>query len=495
MEDLCIEKAAIYRDGRTHCVFSDQSALILHPGSQFLTYFPRNGQPVRQVTSCVTCVEDAKEKTLLLLELHNSIALRPVSVLAEQLYASDIKLKPRSKETCVWAVPALAVVIDSASGEQVASVTFEQETGRGKIEMQLATDGALNFKSVDQLAAVSLSADGLLLKVTFPLFLSEKKIVTKGETYRGLVGADIAYQCIDLTQIFSTADYPEEWSRPLELLWHCFQAMGRTEIRSPAFYFPTETPEDLAGEFRTRLPCQLQGETWKTDSISPAVSLFNYYESPIFAAWSADATLRNVPSLGVEGVIHSDQARLLCTEGGFFHYFQPGGDIRSFSKDSVPVVIRSPKGNYSIEKVAEMCLSITSQPSATPKIVPQPDLPDDPEGIKCENTIEDVGTFTAYNDGSIRALFNDRTVIRLHSDLSLSVLSRKGEQIKLNLDNPYGFEAYVPVCLEFYEWAFSTPEEKARKLVREAELKLRCQVEVEKIDRLLGLEQRESYED
>ena len=88
----------------------------------------------------------------------------------------------------------LWVVIDSASGEQVASVTFEQETGRGKIEVQLAADGSLNLKSVDQLAAVSLSADGLLLKVTFPLFLSEKKIVTKGETYRGLVGADIAYQ-------------------------------------------------------------------------------------------------------------------------------------------------------------------------------------------------------------------------------------------------------------------------------------------------------------
>ena len=46
---------------------------------------------------------------------------------------------------------------------------------------------AYNLKSVDQLAAVSLSADGLLLKVTFPLFLSEKKIVTKGETLRGLV--------------------------------------------------------------------------------------------------------------------------------------------------------------------------------------------------------------------------------------------------------------------------------------------------------------------
>jgi hypothetical protein len=495
MEDLSIEKAAIYRDGRTNCVFSDQSAMILHPGGQFLTYFPRNGQPLRQVTSCVTCVEDAKEKAFLLIELHNSIALHPISVLAEQLYAREIKLKQRSKQTCVWAAPALSVVIDSRSGEQVASVAFEQETARGTVEIQLAADGALNLQSIDQMATVSLSADGLLLKVTFPMFLSEKKVVTKGETYRGLVGADIAYQTVELTQIFSTADYPEEWSRPLELLWHCFQAIGRTEIRSPAFYFPAETPEDIVGEFRTRLPSPQQGDTWKSDSISPAVSLFNYYESPIFAAWSAEATLRNVPNLGIEGVIHCDQARLLCAEGGFFHYFQPGGEVRSFSKDSVPVVIRSQRGNYSLEKVVEMCLTITSQPSAAPKVLAQPDLPDDPEGIKCENNIENVGTFTAYNDGSMRALFDDRTVIRINTDLSVSVLSRKGEQLKLNLDNPYGFEAYIPVCLEFYEWAFSTPEEKARKQVKEAELQLRCQVEVEKIDRLLGLEPRESYEE
>ena len=62
------------------------------------------------------------------------------------------------------------------------------------------------------------------------------------------------------------------------------------------------------------------------------------------------------------------------------------------------------------------------------------------DGVKFENEVEGLGNFIAYNDKSIRVLFQDRTLIRIYHDFTVSAISRTGDHAKFNLDKPFGFE-------------------------------------------------------
>ena len=48
-EQISLQSAVIYDDKRAHFVFSDKTALILHPNGDCVTLFTRNGQKVRQL--------------------------------------------------------------------------------------------------------------------------------------------------------------------------------------------------------------------------------------------------------------------------------------------------------------------------------------------------------------------------------------------------------------------------------------------------------------
>ena len=45
--ELSIEEAVLYEDGRGHYVYSDKSALILHPNGDCFTYFGPDGRKTR----------------------------------------------------------------------------------------------------------------------------------------------------------------------------------------------------------------------------------------------------------------------------------------------------------------------------------------------------------------------------------------------------------------------------------------------------------------
>jgi hypothetical protein len=49
MERIVLAKALIYEDGRAHFVFSDRTAVILHPKGDCFTYFTKTGQKIRQL--------------------------------------------------------------------------------------------------------------------------------------------------------------------------------------------------------------------------------------------------------------------------------------------------------------------------------------------------------------------------------------------------------------------------------------------------------------
>ena len=53
-EQISLQSAVIYDDRRAHFVYSDKTALILHPNGDCVTLFTRNGQKVRQLVQYVT---------------------------------------------------------------------------------------------------------------------------------------------------------------------------------------------------------------------------------------------------------------------------------------------------------------------------------------------------------------------------------------------------------------------------------------------------------
>jgi hypothetical protein len=126
--------------------------------------------------------------------------------------------------------------------------------------------------------------------------------------------------------------------------------------------------------------------------------------------------------------------------------------------------------------------SLPSKPASSfPQTGPDYEYSD---GVKHENEVEGVGSFIAYNDRSIRVLFEDRTCIRIYSDFSVSAISRSGESARFTLENPFGFESYIPVCVEFYNWAFLSHTEQGKRIQETAEREAIVNAELSKFERI-----------
>lgn len=146
----------------------------------------------------------------------------------------------------------------------------------------------------------------------------------------------------------------------------------------------------------------------------------------------------------------------------YFTHINNYAEPLKFTAESVPTRTRHPKGEYTLQNITRLCTEL-NELTTYKKERKNEEIDVYLDGIKFENEIEGVGVFTAYNDRSIRVLFEDRTVIRIYLDLTVSAITRSGEMVKLSLENPYNFEQYIPICIEFYDWAFTSHSEKLRR--------------------------------
>jgi len=54
-----------------------------------------------------------------------------------------------------------------------------------------------------------------------------------------------------------------------------------------------------------------------------------------------------------------------------------------------------------------------------------------------ETEMKELGTFTAYSNKAIKAVFNDRTIIRAMLGCPIvKILNRKGDELLLNYEHP-----------------------------------------------------------
>ena len=81
----------IYDDKRAHFIFSDKSAMILHPNGDCFTLFSRSGQKIRQLVRYATnsaakeTSTGALSKLILALQFFNSYGAEPIFARDEQL--------------------------------------------------------------------------------------------------------------------------------------------------------------------------------------------------------------------------------------------------------------------------------------------------------------------------------------------------------------------------------------------------------------------------
>ena len=110
----------------------------------------------------------------------------------------------------------------------------------------------------------------------------------------------------------------------------------------------------------------------------------------------------------------------------------------------------------------------------------------EPDKIYKEMPVKDLGHFIAYNNRAIKAVFEDRTIVRMMQDCRIiRVLNRRGDELLFNLDHPNPaqreYEDYITVSREFFEWAFLTQEQKQEKEQKIAVEKNAIESEMERI--------------
>ena len=133
------------------------------------------------------------------------------------------------------------------------------------------------------------------------------------------------------------------------------------------------------------------------------------------------------------------------------------------------------------------------KPSATAK---RSVVPSFSNTVKETCTTKNVGTFTMYEDGRLRGLFADRTMVKIDGDwLTCEIIRKDGIRIEAVCDNISmpDDEQYVRALLEFGTWSNMNPVERQTQIQAEQEYTSRIAGEADRIRRFLHLNQMEQY--
>ena len=115
-----------------------------------------------------------------------------------------------------------------------------------------------------------------------------------------------------------------------------------------------------------------------------------------------------------------------------------------------------------------------------------------PDAIFKEMEVKDLGHFTAYNNQAIKAVFQDRTIVRIMKDCRIiRILNHRGDELLFNLDHPHqgmtAYNDYIKVSQEFFEHSFLSDDQKTQKQTRLDTEKTAIEYEMERIQRTVML--------
>ena len=82
-----------------------------------------------------------------------------------------------------------------------------------------------------------------------------------------------------------------------------------------------------------------------------------------------------------------------------------------------------------------------------------------------EHKVQDLGKFTAFQDGSVHVAFEDRALLYMEPEgVHCNVITPEGQKVHVAIANPLGVEQYVAEAVDFAAWAVCSPAQRTAVL-------------------------------
>eukprot|EP00192_Tetraselmis_astigmatica_P008579 CAMPEP_0117694620 /NCGR_PEP_ID=MMETSP0804-20121206/27600_1 /TAXON_ID=1074897 /ORGANISM="Tetraselmis astigmatica, Strain CCMP880" /LENGTH=617 /DNA_ID=CAMNT_0005508431 /DNA_START=240 /DNA_END=2091 /DNA_ORIENTATION=- len=470
-------RAVVTQDGRVKANFNDNTVLLLDSTGTTFTVCKPDGTQLSEYA-----VSSHQRKVAVALEFRNTHTDQPYFCRALQLLG---------RETFQTGFPIPHATWPSLPTEAAKKGLLDAKD-----------DNTYVLCSEDDMARMVLSPYARRLAVTYPLQVT----VEEGPRRHTFVWQ---------TQVFWVQDCPRRWLPALQVL---LAAAGAEPV-------PGEQPQlsGRAATVRTALPqsdgaaaaaAARQGGAWAafppgTWWCECSTSLFPA-DCPLLSEWRREAMYHFDTVTGeVQAVIHHDGSVLESFQGGsYFRHCRVPASLGEmvYAATAVPQQVRGADGSsrYDLGTIAAHALAFREaavrlaaahpaheEPRDSRKAAwqsngdgapqkenrppggsgPQPrnrqqlPAPAAPSALSAsvKETREEpgVGRFTSYEDGRVRAVFRDRTILEMDTTrASARILFPDASHLTVNVANPIGVEEYVAAAKQFADWSFSSAEER-----------------------------------
>ncbi|KAJ3187793.1 hypothetical protein HDU85_006186 [Gaertneriomyces sp. JEL0708] len=316
------------------------------------------------------------------------------------------------------------------------------------------TPSAGTVRSLDGHCALFLEPHRQAFKVTFPIAISDPERTLTASKY---IKQPYKFVYVRITQIYSVRDAPDCWRYPLALAMH--QYGDRTSV--PLDDFPTDSVQYVT----SAIP-QSIGEVLLDADFDPLQE--SHHQRPI-VMWTDEAIYRVIrrrtdpnAKLEVEAVIHSDGALFRGVSDFRFIEFHANemhanADYEIFVAEAAPTFVtnHATGAQYHLELLLRHLLDMYRQGLQDPDGDYESTEVSSKAHIRSSSTIVSqafpgLGVFTAYANGRMSAVFEDRTLIETDAERRLAVVTdQHGERLVIRCKMPIGFEKHMRLLQRF----------------------------------------------
>lgn len=94
-----------------------------------------------------------------------------------------------------------------------------------------------------------------------------------------------------------------------------------------------------------------------------------------------------------------------------------------------------------------------------------------------EMQVPQLGKFTAFKDGKVRTVFDDRTIMTMdYNKGTCEVINKDGSVQFITTSNPGEYQHYARFSVEFAQWAFASPAQRSETQFRNKQREFLLQV-------------------
>jgi hypothetical protein len=466
-----MKRVILFCDGSATAVFEDGSGIVLSSNTRF-RYLSREGDhSTHQLTAFATfknyskehCEEDSKQKLIQLVQFVNRHMEYPY--------------------LCTNILPEHTRIVKSKNLYVRASWSMSPDSVR------ILPDASISLTSQEKTAMITLSANRRMVTIQYLAKVQETRTIKSQK-----------HSYVWLEQLFSLNQYPQRWKEAIELLLFICDASAKGALlnENVITYLPsTKEPvnfEHVTKEETSLVTCErclklLSSCDYDSKSLfTPSKDLDA--SSNILVEKSPYATFVYLPiEKQVEvRLCNGDVLLSNADRTSFTHWMVSDEGLplqRVYHLRTIPtnlLLIAGDNLHHKIELSRLIKSALRFLSNADLLQVRIRDIRCTPHMRSCSSiTIEQVvsglAKFTLFEDRSVKAVFNDRTTVKI-SDNIAHIISKEGEELKFSIELALGYEDYVKVVYDFLLWATRSEEQKLLDLEIEASnLKARKEAE------------------